>query len=299
MATQSIFARRTQHPYRAKSLADLPVDLKRLAEPSLPPDDPIREIFVVPAQLVPLKLGGKGGMRNVPEQALLFTTQGALHVIGAGPAGHPPETIYIRGEDLIYANLTVVLLYGRLELCCVADGTLTRIVVEYNTVGHYLVQPGLLNLLDLACKPIASEQLPNWKTPGLLGQLEGKSLKFRNGLANYALQPDEHLLGYVYQPRILKRYWRVFKRLLAPAGLLALTDRELILIEEGRSSATSYGWYFSFCPRTNITGFETMPNGELIDLSVQLTKEAVTTDHLMTLDVKTTQEWQALWMSQA
>jgi hypothetical protein len=299
MAAQNIFARRMRHPYRAESLAELPVELKQIAEQSLLPDDPIRLIFVVPAQLVPLKLGGKGGMRSVPEQALLFTSRGVLHVIGAGPAGQPPKATYIRGEDLIYVHLIVVLLYGRLELCGVAGGVLTRIVVEYNTVGQYLLQPGLLNLLHLACRLVVSEQPPDRNTLGLLGQLKEKSFKFRNGLANYALQPDEHLLACVYQPRILKPYLRVLKRLLAPAGILALTDRELILIEEGRSSATSYGWYFTFCPRTNITGIEAKPNGTLMDLRVHLKKETVTTDHLMTLDVETAQEWQALWMSYA
>jgi hypothetical protein len=299
MAAQSRFSRRTRHPYRAESLAGLPDDLKQLAGQSLPPDDPIREIFIVPAQVVPLKLGGKGGMRNVPEQALLFTTRGALHVIGEGPAGQPPEATYMRGEDLFYTNLIVVLLYGRLELCSVVGGTLTRIVVEYNTVGQYLIQPGLLFLLHLVYKPVVSEQLPDQITSRLLGQLKGKSLKFRNGLANYALQPDERLFGYVYQPRIYQHFWRVLKRLLVPAGLLALTDRQLILIKEGRSSATSYGWNFTFCPRANITGIEIVPNGELMDLCVRLTKDAVTKDHLMTLDIETAKEWQAFWMSQA
>jgi hypothetical protein len=35
MASSSIFARGTGHPYRVENLADLPVDLRQLAEQSL------------------------------------------------------------------------------------------------------------------------------------------------------------------------------------------------------------------------------------------------------------------------
>jgi hypothetical protein len=299
MSSQSAFAYRTRHPYRADCVQNLPDGLRRSAEGARRPDDPIRDICVIPSQLVPRKLRGFGGVRHIPEQALVFTTQGILHIIDANSPEHLPEVTYMSGNDLIYARLSIALLYGRLELCSVSGEASKGIIVEYNTVRHDLIQPGLIDLLQLACKPVLLNEPSDRRTSLLLDKLEEKSLKFRNGLENYALQPQEQMSGYVYQPRLTRSYAQIFTHLIAPAGVIALTDRKLIMVEEGRGSATSYGWYFTFCPRTNITGIEVRPHGALVDLDVNLSKDMVSSHHLMTLGAEIAREWQALWVSQA
>ena len=75
-------------------------------------------------------------------------------------------------------------------------------------------------------------------------------------------QPGERLLGFVFQPRIIQRVLGIFPRLAAPAALLALTENEILLIEEGRTNATSYGWFVTFCPRRYVTGVESTPHSE-------------------------------------
>jgi hypothetical protein len=299
MPAPGVYTRRAGHPYQAKAVADLPVELRLLAEASLLSDDPVRTIFVVPPQTFLQKTGGPGGVRRLPVQALLFTARGVLHIQGKNPAGQPGQAVYLRSDSLIYAHLSLVLLYGRLELCGVPGDALTRIVVEYNTVRHDLIRPELNRLLFLMGEPAHAAQPNDGMTHTLLEKIEQHSLKFRNGLQIHALQPGDGLLGFVFQPRILKRYWRVFHRLAAPASLIALTDRALILIEEGPANTTSYGWRFTFCPRKNITGVETRPNGVWQDMQVHLAKGEVKANHRLMLENDAAQTWLSIWQRHA
>ncbi len=299
MPAPNIYSRRAGHPYQAETVADLPAELRLLAEGSLLSDDPIRTIFVVPPQTLLQKAAGRGGVRRLPVQALLFTTGGVLHLQGANPSGQAGQAVYLRSDSLIYAHLSLVLLYGRLELCGVSGGAQRRIVVEYNTVRHDLIQPELGRLLFLMGEPAHAVQSNDGMTGALLEKIQQRSMKFRNGLQIYALQPGDGLLDFVFQPRILKRYGRIFRRLAAPASLIALTGRELILIEDGPANTTSYGWRFTFCPRKNITGVETSPNGVWQDVQVHLAKGEIQANHRLTLENDAAQTWLSIWQRHA
>jgi len=284
--------RRTAHPYQVEGLADLPDSLRQLAEQSLGPTEAVNLIFVVPSQV----LGGHwwSGPRRVPEQTLLFTSQGVLHVQGTGAAGRAGQATYLRGGELVYVHLSLVLLYGRLELAGLVNGALSRIVVEYNTVGHVLLQPALHAFLRMAWKQ-AQAQTNDDQTDMLLDELEGQSFKFRSGLRYHTLQHDERLLGFVFQPRITQSHWRLFRRLIAPATLLALTDQQLVVIEENRTLGAAYGWIFTFCPRTCLAAIEARPNTEWQDLTVRLVREPVTVDRQVTVSNEKAMTWRDLW----
>ena len=292
MPEPHILARRTDHPYQAKDLTDLPADLRQLADPSLGPTEPVNSIFVVPSQVFPGHWWS--GPRYLPEQALLFTSQGVLHVQGMAAPGRAGQATYVHGDELVYVHLSLVLLYGRLELAGLVNGTLSRVIVEYNTVGHDLLRPALYQLLRMTWKQDQAQDNDE-HTGILLDQLEEQSLKFRNGLRYYALQSDERLLGFVLQPRITQRYWRLFRRLIAPAALLALTDHQLIVIEENRTTSAAYGWIFTFCPRTCVAGIEAKPNTEYQDLTARLVREQVTVDRQVRLSDEKATAWRDIW----
>ncbi len=176
---------------------------------------------------------------------------------------------------------------------------LARIVVEYNTVGQRLLQPALQQFLRLGYEPSHAVECQDDLTEALLRKLGAQSLKFRNGLQLYALQPDEQLLGFVFQAQIVqrRRYW--FSRPIAPAALLALTDREVILIEEERVKGAAYGWLITFCPRGCVAGIETEPKGEWRELRVRLARNTVTMERRMTLENDTALAWETLWSGQS
>jgi hypothetical protein len=292
----SYFSGPRAYPYLTTRLTDLPNNLRNLAEQKLARGEPIHTIFVVPPQTMLKNFEGRGGTHSVPEQALLFTADGVLHVQAAKTLELPGQAAYIRCDQLLYARLILILLYGRLELCGVEDAALKHISVEYNTVAHRLLQTELHRFLRLACGTAIHTHEPGENlTDALVQKLWSQSFKFGNGLKDYALQPDERFLGYVFQSRIVQKTWWIFQRLLVPATLLAITDNELILMEEGRTSATSYGFFITFCPRAYVKGVETRPDGEWQDVYVHLEKGGGTTDHQVTIEKNKAQAWLSLW----
>jgi hypothetical protein len=291
----SIFQKKTEwglsRPYQVKRLADLPDRLRQLAEPSLQPDEPVNTIFVVPPQLP--HRNQKGQPHPLAEQALVFTSQGILHLLAE--ADEAPPVTYLHGADILYAHQSLILLYGRLELGGASDGRLARIVVEYNTVGLRFLQPAVQQLLTLAEGQTRVEASRPDATKALLETLGAQSFKFKNCLRGDALRPGEPLLGFVFQPRRIQRRWYVFRQLRTPATLFALTDREVILVEEDN---TSYGWLMTFCPRVCITSIESQTNQGERDLCVRLTRNNVTWERQIRLESPTVQAWEDLWLNQ-
>jgi hypothetical protein len=298
MVGSGFSSRRTPPPYLVNNLEDLPLGLRQLAKQTLAAKEPAVTIFVVPKQMISKKLEGLGGMRSVPDQALIFTTDGLLHILGSSKPDHPGQTAYLRGDSLIYAHLSLILLYGRLELCGTHNGALTKIVIEYNAVSHHLVQPAMQRFLHLSwghAYPVKSYDVT---TSRFLYEIRNTSFKYRRGLEDYALQTGESLLGCVVQPPILRRFLSIFRLRVAPPVLLALTQSQLIIIEEGMTSATSLGWYFTFCPRVCITGIEFKPNNIWQDMCIHLRRGNLTAERRTKVENDAAQDWQTLWTSQ-
>jgi hypothetical protein len=286
--------RRREHPFLAKNLEAMPAGLKELARQTLKPDELAQTIFVIPEQMMPKKFGGLGGAHLVPDQALLFTSSGIIHVQVGKSTVEMEQSQYMPGNSLLYLRISLVLLYGQIELYGVANNSLTCINVQYNAVSHELVLPALKKFLRLAWDQTRDQELDTYQNL-LLGQLEDQSYKFRSGLELYSLQPDEHLLGFVFQPRIFKQYLRVFRRLIAPASLLAVTDRQLIMINEGITSASSYGYFFTFCPKANVVQVDSRANNSLQEVGIHLEKNSITAEHQLTQDNENALACQALW----
>jgi hypothetical protein len=290
------FARRPEHPYLVDSLADLPSDLRKLAEQVLEPAEPVNTIFVVPPQTMPKNMDGRGGMHRLPEQALLFTAHRVVHVQVADVSGMPGQATWLSIDQLFYVQLIMILLYGRLEFYGVEGNALTSIVVEYNIVAHNLLQPALHGFLRQAWGTASNNED---RTETLLEGLGQQSFKFRNGLRRYGLLPGAKLLGFAFQPRIAKRILRMFDRIVTPAALLAFTENELVVIEEGRTTPTSYGWFITFCPRDCLAKVETVPNAKGKDVLIRMRKGSNAANHQVTLDNDTAQAWLSLWSNLA
>ena len=290
------FARRTEHPYLVESLQDLPDHLRKLAEQALKPDDPVDTIFVMPAQSLPKNFGGRGGMHLVPERALLFTAQGVLYVQGDETPKKTGLVLYLNGDQILYARLTLILLYGQVEFLGVEGEAPKHLVVQYNSVGQDLLQPALLRFLRSSWgKQSSSAESGENHTDELMQTLGQVSFKLRNGLRSYALQPGERLLGCVYQPRIMEKVLGIFPRLVAPATFLALTEHDILLIEDGRTNSTSYGYFITFCPRSCVVGISIKINARWQEVLIHLENGSVTADHQVTVENAAAQAWQELW----
>ncbi len=280
-------ARENQFPYLVPGLADLPEHFQQVLQPVLKPGERVDSILMLPPQPF-LKRGG------VRRQVLLSLARGLLHV----QDGQPPTVTYLPGESLLYAQHTLVLLYGRLELVGEENGKLLRMVAEYNTSGQALVDTALRQFLRLTYGANQVDDSTLEQNNLILKKLEAESFKFMNGLRLYALQPGEKLLGYVFQPRIAQPLLRFFHRPIAPASLLALSDQAVILIEENKASGASYGWVVTLCPRKTVTKIVNQPARAWRNISVHLLRNAVRAERNLILETRIAQAWETFWTLQ-
>lgn len=288
--------RRTEHPYVVNSLAELPVELSKLALKSLPDSASIETIFVVPSQYLTKAFGSRQGSYYIPQSALIFTEQGLLLTKESTQKEQDGKSIYIQKDQLFYMHLVLILLYSRLELLAVVNDKLERIVLEYNTVGHELLEPALQRLLQRAwVDPLEQTATYDLENEPYLDALNKNSLKFRNGLRIYGIQPGECLSGYVYQPRITKRFLGLFPRILVPGGVAAFTQNEFVLIEEGNTNPTSYGWYILICPRDYISELNLQSAKDLSDVRISLTKSNISAEHQVMWQNTNAQALYSLW----
>jgi len=275
-------------PYPLQSLADLPEHFQQAVQQVLKPDETVVSILMLPPQPF-LRHGG------VPLQALLSTSQGLLHLQEMASSGQLPPTTYLPGDSLLYVHHSLVLLYGRLELVGEVDGSLMRMIVEYNTAGLPLVEPMLKQFLRFTYGWSETEKSYNLQSNSLLDSLEKESFKFMNGLRLYALQPGEKLLGYVFQSRITRPLLHFFHHPIAPASLLAMTDQAVILIEEDKARGAAYGWIITICPRKYVTDIECNPDREWQVGRVHLKRNGINEVRKLTLENEKALAWEALW----
>lgn len=276
-------------PYSVESVGDLPRSLQQAASHVLGLTGQPLSISVIPATT---RLKNWYGWERAPEQALLFTDDGVAHLQAISP--EDARSVYLKAADLRSTCLSLKLMNGRLEL---VDDRLSRVVVEFNAGGFEFLQPGLQNLLSTTCKS-SSVPLPAVpSTETILEDIGEKSYKYRNGLALYGLLPGEQLLGYVYQPVIWKKRWRVFSSKLSDATLLALTDKQLIVVEQHSNSRfPAYGWIFTFCPRTFIHTIGISSQGQWRELRIEMCMRAGFLDKRILLEQQNMLVWQDLWL---
>jgi len=159
----------------------------------------------------------------------------------------------------LLAELTEVLLYGRLRLTFVEEGEARAVEIHFNTVMDWLYREALEFLLS---RIGGSRQ---WA-----GNASGKSnaafkvlpLKFRNGIHRY-LPAGDNVRGFVHWPAALERRWLLFRRERLPQGVLVLTNTQLMLISEekawwrGKSSQNAkYGYVVTYCPLSRVANIQ-------------------------------------------
>ena len=288
---QQLPSQATLMPYAVASLADLPGSLQQAARQTV--DSAIRpsSICVFPSRT---RLKNQTGWEYVDEQVLLFTEEGVFQVQAPSSSHQEARITYLRAVDLLYARLCLILMYGRLELF---DDSLTSVVVEFNAAGFDIIKPGLQQLLGTCGGRIMVTPTPeDGQTKTALGELGELSFKFKNGLYLYGLLPGEHLFGFVFQPAIWGQRWHFLPVKISETTLLALTDQQLVVVEEqSRSRFPAYGWIFTFYPRKAIKKFRINPTRPWQELIFELKSRAGLVDRRIVLEESNGFAWQELW----
>jgi len=276
-----------RHPSVLKSLSELPSELQSPAVTDLAACEAIQTIIAFPPQI-------QHGWQYVPKQALLFTPTGVIHLLGSIWPDQEPEITSLKGCGLMYMKVTLLLLYGFLEIIAQGQGSPTRVAMEFNTVAwNFLSRP----LRQLLKSSEALSDTPSDKTgySRTMGQaLENLPVKFSNGVKIYGLLPGEELQELVFQPGTWKRWLYFFRRPVSANTLLLLTSHYMVVIQE--ELKVEQGWILSYIPRNSITGIRSQPCGLWNELSVQLKQGDQPGDYKLMLKSEAVEAWRRQWV---
>lgn len=281
------------HPYKVRSISDLSEELHFQASKHLPAGEEISSIFVIPRTIHPAQYHQP---RFQPEQALLFTSNGILSVQESDLKGNFSAPIFIRAESLISMQVSLILLYGRLEIIAANDGESDRIVAEYNTVAHELLEPALHRFLSMAAQRIENKIFDPSLERDAWSEVSGLHMKYANGLSLHAISKDEQLLYIAFQPAIRKIVFLGFTRRIAFPVLFALTNQQFIILgEEQAKGHTDYGWVINYCPLSVIDHIETVPEKQYQRLIIHLHFKEVQVKHEVKVDETTAFKISEFW----
>lgn len=281
------------HPYTVRSISDLPEELQDQAGKYLPAGEQVPDLFIIPRAIHPSQYHSP---RFQPEQALLFTNHGVLSIQESDLNGNIPNPIYIRAESLISMQVSLILLYGRLEIIGANNGSSERIVAEYNTVAHELLQPALHHFLSSSAQRIENKIYDPFLEKIAWLAVSDLHMKYANGLSLHAMSKDEQLLHIAFQPAIRKTVFPGLKRRIAFPVLFALTNHHLIVLgEEQAKGHTDYGWIITYCPLSVIDRIETIPEKQYLRLIIYLHFKGVQVNYEVKVDETTARKITEFW----
>ncbi len=256
------------HPSSAASIDQLPDELRSQARKYLPLGEQVTKIIVNPRAM---QSGIDGRRKYRPEHALIFTASGVLSVQETGLDGLFPEAVFICAADVLSVQVSLILLYGRLEIIGAQDGRSRRIVLEFNTIGYNLIKPALEPFLALSAARCADTGFDPAVEDRAWQQVGDLHIKYWTGLSRHAVGRSEHLKDIVFQPAIRVPVIFGFTRRAAFPVLFALTNYHLIILgEELAKNPMDYGWVISYCPLSVIQGFEVVEEKETQRLVIHL-----------------------------
>jgi hypothetical protein len=177
-----------------------------------------------------------------------------------------------RYAHTLFVELAIVLLYGRLKIDFAKDDRAESAECYFNTVMEPLfsgVIETVLNRIDELKTP------PKGNDSEIIEQIRDWSFKFQNYGRDY-LPPGSRLSASLYWPTV----FGFFRRELAAAGALLMTDRHLVIIAEEKSrfwfrprDETKYGAAITYIPRSRISGFQIHEHRRINILEVAVHRE--------------------------
>jgi hypothetical protein len=229
------------HPYVINSLDALPASLRGPARVALPPESRIIGALVVPQDY---RAEGESEPVVVPEQALIFTDEGAVHLRATLEGETPRPASVLHPDSLLYMRSSHLLLHGRVEVVYARQSGLDKLDMMFNAIGWRLMGAQWRDLVREVVNCTAQEPtVTPEQTAALLGPVPPK---FVDGLQRYALYTGENLRGAVFQPAIWKESLFASEEQVTPNTLLVLTDCSVLaLSESGRWSAGASSWALS------------------------------------------------------
>jgi len=233
----------TGYPRKLEAISEAPEQFSEALRSHLSATDSLSLILCAPR--VPM------GDENVPATTLVVTDDGWLVASENQDGGISVEQC--KFNDTLFLELTSIVLWGQLKIDFASAGTSYTALTRFSTVEERLYREAIdliLDGIDLAHTSkgekdrSAAEVLKDWP------------FKFRNEVLRY-LPKGQRLLAATQWPTILGG----FRRELAPAGVLLVTERELVLIAEEKAPDwylgdwAKYGGIITYFPLAQLADF--------------------------------------------
>ncbi|HEX6036087.1 MAG TPA: hypothetical protein VFY83_16735, partial [Anaerolineales bacterium] len=190
--------------------------------------------------------------------------------------------------------ITLILLYGFLDILAQGQGSPTRLGLEFNTVAWCLLTKPLHGLLRANMIPTRSQADEPPYTPGMKHAIEELPVKYANGTKLYGLLPGEQLEEFVFQPGASRRWLYFFRRPLTPNTLLLLTSHYVVLIREDLN--IRQGWILTYIPRECIVEMKTQPCELCNELIISLRRDDQTAQYNLFLASGAVEAWHSRWI---
>ncbi len=277
-----------RHPIILKEVSDLPAELQSPTLNTFVEVDAIEKIVSFPPQI-------HHGWHYVPKQALLFTAKDVIHLQASIWPGQEPQTTLLRGRDLMYMRVSLLLLYGLLEIAAEGQTSLTKLRVEFNTVAWHPISRPLRKLLRTVQGDSERAKDETYLSEVAQASVDKLPLKFSNGVDIYGLLPGEELKDLVFQRGDWKRWLLLFRRPVSADTLLLLSSNFVVVIAE--ELGVKYGWVVSYIPRGNISEMRSQPRGSWNELTIHLKRKDQTAEYRLLLKDEAIQAWRELWLA--
>jgi len=276
-----------QHASVLKNISELPPELQSPAVTSLATREAIRPIIAFPPQI-------HRGWYYIPKQALLFTPVDLVHLLASIWPDQEPQVTCLKGSGLMYMKVTLMLLYGFLEIVTQGQGLPARVAMEFNTVAWHDLSASLRQLLQVAKAAPAMRADKASYSPSVQKDFEKLPLKFSNGVKIYGLLPGEELEELVFQTSTWRRWLYFFRQPISANTLLLLTTNYMVVIQEELD--VEQGWILSYIPRNNIAGIQNRPCGLCNELSVELKRGRQSVEYKLILESEVVEAWRKQWI---
>ncbi|MFC2144870.1 hypothetical protein ACFLQQ_00930 [Actinomycetota bacterium] len=238
--------------------------------------------FIVPPQAY---LKHWFGRRFVPWQALLFNKKEIVYVMDSLILDKRGTAKKMSAENLIYLKLKLCLLYGKLDIVCSNGKDANQIEVEYNTTAHRILKPNLERFLKASW--YEKKELAN--NEDIHNKLKKIPIKYRNGVYIYVLQKGEVLLDLIYIPRLVRKIGFI-KINLSSDILFAITDRQLVILEDDISSINSYTWLLTYIPINNINNISFRKQNRITEITLRIKRNNLLKKLLLNIENKYSQD---------
>jgi hypothetical protein len=205
----------TRFPTKLGTLSDAPEPLRSELVKNLPTEEPVRLLVHAPAFPT--------GEEKSPATVLAVTNDGWL--VASETEGGGAVLVKSDFNNTLFFELTSILLLGQLIITYAEAGQAHSVTINFERIEDEFYHQAIdlmLTGIDPARTAIAGK---NSNEPAMF---DAWPMKFRNEAHRY-LPSGQRMLAAIQ--------WSADQGQLAPAGALLMTERELVLISEGKKSS--------------------------------------------------------------